>query len=91
MSDFHFVVERPGIHTTFQDSGYEHLQHFGITTGGVIDNNLFKIVLPFDAPKNEFDKEPAFLNRGISLQPTNLKRLFNNLYKGFNISKLTSK
>ena len=41
MSDFHFVVERPGIHTTFQDSGYEHLQHFGITTGGVVDNNLF--------------------------------------------------
>ena len=43
MTDYHFVVERPGIHTTFQDSGYEHLQHFGITTGGVVDNNLFKI------------------------------------------------
>ncbi len=43
MSDYHFVVERPGVHTTFQDSGYEHLQHFGITTGGIVDNNLFKI------------------------------------------------
>ncbi|HJL58156.1 MAG: biotin-dependent carboxyltransferase family protein [Pelagibacteraceae bacterium] len=43
MSNYHFVVERSGIHTTFQDSGYEHLQHIGITTGGVVDNNLFKI------------------------------------------------
>ena len=43
MNDPHFVVERPGIHTTFQDSGYENLQHFGITTCGVVDNNLFKI------------------------------------------------
>ena len=42
MSNFYFTVERPGIHTTFQDSGYEYLQHFGITTGGVVDNNLFK-------------------------------------------------
>ena len=44
MSDGQFVVERSGIHTTFQDSGYDHLQHLGITTGGVIDNNLFKII-----------------------------------------------
>jgi len=43
MSDYYFMVERSGIHTTFQDSGYELLQHFGITTGGVVDNNLFKI------------------------------------------------
>jgi len=43
MSACYFVVERSGIHTTFQDSGYEHLQHFGITTGGVVDSNLFKI------------------------------------------------
>lgn len=43
MSDCYFTVERSGVYTTFQDSGYEHLQHFGITTGGVVDNNLFKI------------------------------------------------
>ena len=43
MSNYYFTVERPGIHTTFQDSGYEYLQHFGITTGGVVDNNLFQI------------------------------------------------
>ena len=43
MSKCYFVVERSGIHTTFQDSGYEHLQHLGITTGGVVDDNLFKI------------------------------------------------
>ena len=42
MSNYHFTVERPGIHTTFQDFGYEYLQHFGITTGGVVDNNLFQ-------------------------------------------------
>jgi len=43
MNNSYFIVERSGIHTTFQDSGYAHLQHLGITTGGVIDNNLFKI------------------------------------------------
>ena len=43
MSNCHFVVERSGIHTTFQDSGYVNLQHLGITPGGVVDNNLFKI------------------------------------------------
>ena len=43
MNDCYFVVERSGVHTTFQDSGYDHLQHLGITTGGVVDNNLFKI------------------------------------------------
>ena len=43
MSNYYFTVERPGIYTTFQDSGYEYLQHFGITTGGVVDNNLFQI------------------------------------------------
>jgi len=42
MSNFYFTVERPGIHTTFQDSGYKYLQHFGITTGGIVDNNLFQ-------------------------------------------------
>ena len=43
MNDCYFVVERAGIYTTFQDSGYDLLQHLGITTGGVVDNNLFKI------------------------------------------------
>ena len=43
MSNCHFVIERSGIHTTFQDSGYVNLQHLGITPGGVVDDNLFKI------------------------------------------------
>ena len=43
MSNFYFSVERAGIYTTFQDSGYDFLQHFGVTTGGVMDNNLFRI------------------------------------------------
>ena len=42
MNNYYFTVQRPGIHTTFQDSGYEYLQHFGITTGGVVDDNLFQ-------------------------------------------------
>ena len=41
MSNFHFFVERSGIYTTFQDSGFDHLQHFGITTSGAVDTNLF--------------------------------------------------
>jgi len=41
MSNCYFSVERAGIYTTFQDSGYDFLQHFGVTTGGVVDNNLF--------------------------------------------------
>jgi len=43
MSNYSFKVIRGGIHSTFQDTGFENLQHLGITTGGVIDNNLFKI------------------------------------------------
>lgn len=42
MSNCYFSVERAGIYTTFQDSGYDFLQHFGVTTGGVVDNNLFR-------------------------------------------------
>jgi len=43
MNNFYFKVERAGVFTTFQDEGYKNLQHLGISAGGVIDNNLFKI------------------------------------------------
>ena len=38
-----FEIVRGGIHTTFQDNGYSNVQHLGITTGGVVDNDLFRI------------------------------------------------
>ena len=37
----YFKVFRKGLHTTFQDSGFDNFQHLGITTAGVVDNNLF--------------------------------------------------
>ena len=43
MNDLFFKVERKGIFSTFQDSGFFNLQHLGISTGGVMDRNLFKI------------------------------------------------
>ena len=43
MSNFYFHVERPGVHTTFQDLGRFHVQHLGICPGGAMDSNLLKI------------------------------------------------
>ena len=43
MKDNFFTVLRGGVHTSFQDLGFQNLQHLGITTGGVIDNNLFHL------------------------------------------------
>ena len=43
MKDNFFNVLRGGVHTSFQDLGFQNLQHLGITTGGVIDNNLFHL------------------------------------------------
>ena len=40
---FIFQVERAGIFSTFQDEGFFNLQHLGISTGGVMDRNLFKL------------------------------------------------
>ena len=43
MNKNYFEVVRGGIHTTFQDNGFFNVQHLGITTGGVVDNNLFRL------------------------------------------------
>ena len=43
MNDFFFKVERSGIFSTFQDFGFFNLQHLGISTGGIMDRNLFKL------------------------------------------------
>ena len=43
MKKNNFKVLREGIHSTYQDDGYEHPQHLGITTGGVADQDSFKL------------------------------------------------
>lgn len=41
MKNNYFEVLRGGIHSSFQDDGFDNVQHLGITTGGVIDQRLF--------------------------------------------------
>ena len=43
MSNIFFEVLRPGINTTFQDTGRFHVQHFGVTPGGCMDVKSFLI------------------------------------------------
>jgi len=43
MNELFFKVERAGVFSTFQDEGYSNLQHLGISSGGVMDINLFKL------------------------------------------------
>ena len=43
MNELFFKVERAGVFSTFQDQGYSNLQHLGISSGGVMDGNLFKL------------------------------------------------
>ena len=38
-----FEILRGGLHSTFQDNGFSNVQHLGITTGGVVDNDLFRL------------------------------------------------
>ena len=43
MNKNYFEIMRGGVHTKFQDIGYSNVQHLGITTGGVVDNDLFRL------------------------------------------------
>ena len=43
MNKNYFEIMRCGVHTTFQDNGYSNIQHLGITTGGIVDNELFRL------------------------------------------------
>ena len=38
-----FEVLSEGVNSTVQDNGFSNLQHFGITTGGITDINLFTL------------------------------------------------
>jgi len=62
-----FNVLRGGVHTTFQDLGFKNFQHLGITTGGVVDNNLFHLANKLldnqsNTPTLEFTNQGPLLN-----------------------------
>ena len=43
MTNTYFDILRPGINTTIQDNGRDHLYHIGITVSGAIDKRNYKI------------------------------------------------
>ncbi len=43
MSNNYFDIIRPGINTTFQDKGRDHLYHIGIPFSGAMDNRNYLI------------------------------------------------
>ena len=44
MTNTYFEILRPGINTTIQDAGRNHLYHIGITVSGAIDQRNYKLV-----------------------------------------------
>ncbi|WP_415322724.1 biotin-dependent carboxyltransferase family protein [Candidatus Pelagibacter sp. Uisw_127] len=43
MSNTYFEILRPGINTTIQDKGRNHMHHLGITVSGAIDQRNYKL------------------------------------------------
>jgi len=43
MSDTYFEILRPGINSSIQDKGRNHLYHIGITISGAMDQRIFKL------------------------------------------------
>ena len=43
MSNTYFEILRPGINTTIQDNGRNHMYHLGITVSGAIDQRNYKL------------------------------------------------
>ena len=43
MSNVYFEILRPGINTTIQDSGRNHMYHEGIAVSGAIDQRNYKL------------------------------------------------
>ena len=41
MSNNYFDIIRPGVNSTFQDKGREHLYHIGIPFSGAMDNRNY--------------------------------------------------
>ena len=44
MTKAYFEILRPGVNTTIQDNGRDHLYHIGITVSGAIDQRNYKLV-----------------------------------------------
>ena len=42
MNKAYFKILRPGVNTTIQDSGRNHLYHVGIAVSGAIDQRNYK-------------------------------------------------
>ena len=47
MSNIYFEILRPGINTTIQDCGRNHMYHHGIAVSGAIDQRNFKLANKF--------------------------------------------
>ena len=67
MKDNYFNVLRGGVHSTFQDLGFKKFQHLGISTGGVVDSNLFHLANKLldnktNTPTLEFTNQGPLLN-----------------------------
>ena len=43
MSNVYFEILRPGINTTIQDKGRNHIYHNGIAVSGAIDQRNYKL------------------------------------------------
>ena len=43
MTNTYFEILRPGVNTTIQDNGRDHLYHIGITVSGAIDQRNYKL------------------------------------------------
>ena len=61
MSNIYFEILRPGVNTTIQDSGRNHMYHEGIAVSGAIDQRNFKLANKLvDNPLNEAVIEFAY-------------------------------
>ena len=54
MTKTYFEILRPGVNTTIQDNGRDHLYHIGITVSGAIDQRNYKLVNSI--VKNDLDE-----------------------------------
>ena len=60
MSSNYLDIIRPGINTTFQDKGRDHLYHIGIPFSGAMDNRNYLIANKL--VNNKLDSEPELIN-----------------------------
>ena len=62
MNKLYFEILRPGINTTIQDKGRNHLFHIGITASGAIDQRNYK--LANSLLKNQIDEVYGLIIHG---------------------------